>query len=267
MSLSEQQVDRYSRQLLLPNMSSQLQEKLLHSKVLIIGAGGLGCPAGLYLAAAGVGHIGIADHDTVDLSNLQRQILHKNSDIGIKKSLSAAESLSAINTDVNIKTYCLKVSAENILDLISDYDFIIDGSDNFETKFLINDACVMMNKPASFAGIHQFSAQILTYIPGYASYRCAFKEPPSLSLGNCSSNGILGSVAGVVGTIQATETLKHLLFPNDVVINSLLVVNLIKLRFKLVTIKPDTKYLNHEYLKSINQFKLNNIKNKEFSHV
>ena len=167
MALTNQQLERYSRHIILKGIGSRGQKKLLAAKVLIIGAGGLGAPAAMYLAAAGVGTIGIADADDVDLSNLQRQIIHSTGDVGKPKVQSAKETMQAINPDVNVVTHHTFVSAGNILDLIKDYDFILDGTDNFPAKFLINDACVLAEKPFSHAGIIRFQGQLMTYVPGH----------------------------------------------------------------------------------------------------
>ena len=163
---TNEQLERYSRHIILKEVGAKGQKKLLNAKVLIVGAGGLGAPAALYLAAAGVGTIGIADADVVDLSNLQRQVIHATADVGKEKVESAAETMRAINPDVDVKTYCQFITSENVLDLIDDYDFVLDGTDNFPTKFLLNDACVMAKKPLSHAGIIRFKGQLTTILPG-----------------------------------------------------------------------------------------------------
>ena len=166
MAFTDEQIERYSRHIILKEVGAKGQKKLLNAKVLIIGAGGLGAPAAMYLAAAGVGTIGIADADEVDLSNLQRQIIHTTQDVGKAKVLSAKETMEAINPDVKVNTYRTFIDSENIMDIIKDYDFVIDGTDNFPAKFLINDACVMAKKPFSHAGIIRFKGQLMTYVPG-----------------------------------------------------------------------------------------------------
>ena len=177
MAFTDEQLERYSRHIILKEVGAKGQKKLLNAKVLIIGAGGLGAPAAMYLAAAGVGTIGIADADEVDLSNLQRQIIHTTQDVGKAKVLSAKETMEAINPDVKVNTYRTFIDSENIMDIIKDYDFVIDGTDNFPAKFLINDACVMAKKPFSHAGIIRFKGQLMTYVPGQGScYRCVFKN-------------------------------------------------------------------------------------------
>ena len=179
MAFTNEQLERYSRHIILKEVGAKGQKKLLNASVLIIGAGGLGAPAAMYLAAAGVGTIGIVDADEVDLSNLQRQIIHSTADIGKAKVKSAKETIEAINPDVTVKTYREFVTSENVMELIKDYDFIIDGTDNFPAKFLINDACVMAGKPFSHAGIIRFKGQLMTYVPGEGPcYRCVFKNPP-----------------------------------------------------------------------------------------
>ena len=176
MAFTNEQLERYSRHIILKEVGAKGQKKLLNASVLIIGAGGLGAPAAMYLAAAGVGTIGIVDADEVDLSNLQRQIIHSTADIGKAKVKSAKETMEAINPDVTVKTYREFVTSENVMELIKDYDFIIDGTDNFPAKFLINDTCVMAGKPFSHAGIIRFKGQLMTYVPGEGPcYRCVFK--------------------------------------------------------------------------------------------
>ena len=175
---TEEQIQRYSRHILLQDVGVEGQEKILNAKVLIVGAGGLGAPVGLYLAAAGVGRIGIVDADVVDLSNLQRQVIHFTKDVGVPKVESAKEKMLAINPDVTVDTYHEFLDSSNALDIIKEYDFVVDGTDNFPVKFLINDACVMAGKPFSHGGILRFNGQTFTHLPGTACYRCMFKEPP-----------------------------------------------------------------------------------------
>ena len=206
--LSNEQLERYSRHIILKEVGAKGQKKLLNAKVLIIGAGGLGAPAAMYLAAAGVGTIGIADADEVDLSNLQRQIIHSTQDVGKAKVQSAKETMEAINPDVKVITYRTFVDSESIMDLIKDYDFIIDGTDNFPAKFLINDACVMAKKPFSHAGIIRFKGQLMTYVPGEGPcYRCVFKNPPPKdAVPTCKQAGVIGAMGGVIGSLQAMES-------------------------------------------------------------
>ena len=206
MDMRDDQIERYSRHIILADVGGEGQEKILNAKVLIIGAGGLGAPAALYLAAAGVGTIGIVDGDVVDLTNLQRQVIHFTADVGKAKVLSAKEKIFQLNPDVKVKVYQELAMAHNILELIADYDFIIDGTDNFSAKFLINDACVIGKKPFSHGGILRFDGQTITHTPGNACYRCIFKEPPPKNaVPTCSQAGVLGAIAGMLGTIQAAE--------------------------------------------------------------
>jgi molybdopterin/thiamine biosynthesis adenylyltransferase len=222
---SEEQIERYSRHIILKEVGGKGQKRLLDGKVLIIGAGALGSPAALYLAAAGVGVIGIADSDVVELSNLQRQIIHHSTDLGTPKVESAKRKMEAINPDVRVVTHQIWVGAENILEIIRDYDFVIDGTDNFATKFLINDACVMAGIPYSHAGVLHFIGQTLTVLPTQSPcYRCVFPEPPPPnSIPTCSQAGVLGVLPGVIGTIQATEAIKYLLGVGDLLTGRLLV--------------------------------------------
>jgi adenylyltransferase/sulfurtransferase len=231
--LNEQQIKRYSRQIILEEVGGAGQEKLLSSKVLIVGAGGLGAPAGLYLAAAGVGTIGIIDSDKVDLSNLQRQIIHHTGDIGTEKVDSAKAKIQAINPDVTVQTYQKRVTAENISEIIRQYDFVIDGTDNFPAKFLINDACYFEKKAFSHAGILRFDGQLITVLPGETTcYRCIFHSPPPAGVvPSCSEAGVLGVLAGVIGLLQATEAMKYLLGIGDLLTNALLVYNALEMRF------------------------------------
>lgn len=232
MDFTEEQLLRYSRQLILKQIGGNGQEKLFNARVLIIGAGGLGSPAAFYLAAAGIGTIGLVDSDKVDLSNLHRQILHFTKDVGTLKIDSAREKLSLLNPDVKINTYHTRVDSKNIKELIKDYDFIIDGSDNFPTKFLINDACVMMQKPFSFAGVLRFEGQTLTYLPGHTCYRCVFIEPPPAGVvPSCREAGVLGAVPGIIGAIQATEAMKYILGAGNLLTDVLLLFDALEMNF------------------------------------
>ena len=210
MPLSPSQHERYARQILLPEIGAKGQQRLLAARVLVIGAGGLGSPAALYLAAAGVGTLGVADHDAVELSNLQRQILHTTPDLGKPKALSACASLQALNPDVEVVPHCLRAQTDTIDALIAPYDFILDCTDNFAAKFLINDACVRLRKPFSHAGIQGFNGQLLTWVPGGGPcYRCVFPEPPPEA--EAGANGVVGALPGVIGSLQAMEALKYIL--------------------------------------------------------
>ncbi|MCD7937253.1 MAG: HesA/MoeB/ThiF family protein, partial [Tannerellaceae bacterium] len=223
---TEEQIERYSRHILLQDVGVEGQEKILKAKVLIIGAGGLGAPIALYLAAAGVGTIGIVDGDVVDLSNLQCQVIHFTPDVGRPKVESAAEKIKQINPDVHVVTYPEFFVASNALDMIRDYDFVIDGTDNFPVKFLINDACVLAGKPFSHGGILRFEGQTLTYVPGSACYRCLFNAPPPPNaVPTCSQAGVLGAIAGMLGTIQAAEALKYITGVGELLTDRLLTFN------------------------------------------
>lgn len=241
MEFTEEQIERYSRHIILKDVGVEGQFKILQAKVLIIGAGGLGAPAALYLGAAGVGTIGIVDNDVVDLTNLQRQVIHTTPDLNTPKVLSAKKTLNAMNPDVNVITYQMFVTSENIMDVIKEYDFVIDGTDNFPAKFLINDACVMAQKPFSHGGILRFDGQMLTVIPGEsACYRCVFlKPPPPDAVPSCSQAGVLGVVAGVLGTLQATEALKFILGKGDLLTNRLLAFNALDMEFRKITLKKN----------------------------
>lgn len=212
------------------------QQKLLSSMVLIIGAGGLGSPAALYLAAAGIGTIGIVDADKVELSNLHRQILHHTTDVGREKVKSAEAKMQAINPDVTIRTYNQRVKAGNIRQIITEYDFVIDASDNFATKFLINDACFFEKVSFSHAGVLRLDGQLITVLPGETTcYRCIFNTPPSADAVPPSSQaGLLGVLPGVIGTLQATEAIKYLLGIGNLLTETLLTYDLLKMEFRKV---------------------------------
>jgi len=233
---NEEQLERYSRHILLDDVGVEGQEKLLKAKVLIIGAGGLGSPAALYLAAAGVGTIGIVDSDVVEISNLQRQIAHFSQDVNTPKVDSAAAKMIAINPDVMVETYRKCLLAENIKEIIKGYDFIIDGTDNFPTKFLVNDACVLLSIPFSHGGILRFNGQTTTIIPGKtACYRCSFRNPPPPdAVPSCAQAGVLGAVAGMLGTIQAAEALKFITGAGELLTNSLLTFDARTMAFRKI---------------------------------
>ena len=241
MALTDEQLERYSRHIILKEIGAKGQKKLLNGSVLIIGAGGLGAPAALYLAAAGVGHIGIVDADEVDLSNLQRQVIHTTADIGKAKVKSAKESMEAINPDVKVSTYRMFVDSTNVRELIREYDFIIDGTDNFPAKFLINDACVLEKKPFSHAGIIRFQGQLMTYVPGEGPcYRCVFKNPPPKdAVPTCKQAGVIGAMAGTIGTLQAMEAIKYLIGKGDLLTGKLLTYDALKMEFRKINLKKD----------------------------
>ena len=210
--LTQQEIERYSRQIMIPDIGGKGQIRLRQGRVLVVGAGGLGCPAAFYLAAAGIGALGIVDSDRVELSNLQRQILHATEDVGRAKVDSAKDKLARLNPDVEVRAYPVRLTVENAAEIFASYDFVVDGSDNFETKFLVNDAAVRLGKPFSHAGIVRFQGQTMTVVPGKsACYRCIFQEPPAPGeIMNCQQAGVLGAVAGTIGSIQATEAIKYL---------------------------------------------------------
>lgn len=238
-----EQLERYSRHILLQDVGVEGQEKLLDAKVLIVGAGGLGAPVSLYLAAAGVGTVGIIDNDHVEISNLQRQIVHFTKDIGVDKVESAAEKMKAINPEVKVHTYKKFLCADNIKEIIRDYDFVVDGTDNFPTKFLVNDACVMENIPFSHGGILRFDGQTMTVVPNQsACYRCSFRQPPPPdAVPTCSQAGVLGAIAGMLGTIQAAEALKYITNVGELLTDCLLTFDAKTMNFRKVPLKrqPD----------------------------
>ena len=239
---SEDQIERYSRQIILPEVGGVGQKKLLNAKVLIIGCGGLGSPCAYYLASAGVGKIGLVDSDKVELNNLQRQILHFTKDIGVPKVKSAEEKLNAINPDIQLTTYQLRLTSNNIMDIIKEYDIVVDGSDNFPTRYLVNDACILVNKPFSHAGILRFDGQATTIIPHQGPcYRCIFPEPPPLGMvPSCQEAGILGVVAGILGMIQATEVIKYILGTGELLVGKLLVFNALEMNFRKLNIQRNS---------------------------
>lgn len=241
MAFSNEQLERYSRHIILKDVGVKGQRKLMAGKVLIVGAGGLGAPAALYLAAAGVGTIGIADADVVDLSNLQRQVIHTTPDLGKLKVESAAETMCAINPEVEVRTHHEFVSADNVLELIEPYDFVIDGTDNFPAKFLINDACVLAGKAFSHAGIIRFQGQLTTYVPGEGPcYRCIFKEPPPAdAVPTCRQAGVIGAMAGVIGSLQAMEAVKYLTGAGELLTGRLLTFDALTMEFRIIKVPRD----------------------------
>lgn len=244
MAFTNEQLERYSRHIILKEVGVKGQKKLLAAKVLIVGAGGLGAPAAMYLAAAGVGTIGIVDADVVDLSNLQRQIIHATADVGKPKVQSAAETMQAINPDVKVITHQMFVNADNVMDLIKDYDFILDGTDNFPAKFLINDACVMAKKPFCHAGIIRFKGQLMTWIPDadVPCYRCVFKDPPPKdAVPTCKQAGVIGAMAGVIGCLQALEAVKYIVGNGELLTGKLLTYNALTNDFHKIKLPPRGK--------------------------
>lgn len=232
---SEEELLRYSRHILLKDVGVEGQEKIRQGRVLVVGAGGLGAPVALYLAAAGVGTIGIVDGDVVDLSNLQRQIIHFTEDIGKSKVVSAQEKIKRINPNVHVIPYPTFLRADNAMDIVKEYDFIVDGTDNFPVKFLINDVCVMEGKPFSHGGILRFEGQTFTHLPGTACYRCLFGSPPPPdAVPTCSQAGVLGAIAGMLGTIQAAEVLKYLTGVGELLADKLLTFNAKTMDFRKI---------------------------------
>lgn len=238
MILSEQQAERYSRHFVLKEIGVKGQKKLLSSSVLVIGAGALGSAALMYLAAAGVGMLGIADYDRVELSNLQRQIIHRTKHEGMSKTESAAISVKEINPDVEVKLYSERITCENILEITEPYDFVIDATDRFETKFLINDACVLSKKAFSHAGAVRFEGQVMTYVPEKSPcLRCLLDGvPPAEQTVTCAQAGVLGAVTGIIGSIQAAEAVKYLLETGELLTGRVLMIDALTMRIRTVNI-------------------------------
>lgn len=236
--LSAEEVRRYDRQMILPEVGSEGQKKLKKSKVLIVGAGGLGSPVAVYLAGAGIGTIGIMDADVVNISNLQRQFIHNIKTENVNKAESVKMALEKLNDKIKVKIYPFALTADNAKEIIREYDFIIDAVDNFETKFLINDTCVLLEKPFCHAGILRFEGQVMTYVPGnYPCYRCVFEEIPEGSLvPNCSQAGIIGAVAGIIGSIQALEAIKYLLGIGELLTGKIFVLDGLSMRTRIVSV-------------------------------
>jgi len=236
--LTPEQVKRYSRHIIMNQVGSRGQRKLLDAKVLIVGAGGLGSPAALYLALAGVGTIGIVDFDVVDMSNLQRQMLHQTNDVGKRKVVSAKESLNAFNPDVNVVLHEVWLTSENAMDIIPQYDLVINGADNFPSRYLVNDACYLAGKPLVDGSILLFDGQATVFIPGQGCYRCLFPSPPPPGMvPNCAEAGVLGALTGLVGSIQATETLKLLLDIGTSLTSRLVLIDALAMDFREVRMK------------------------------
>jgi molybdopterin/thiamine biosynthesis adenylyltransferase len=248
MTLTPEEIARYKRHLVLKDVGGQGQQKLKAARVLVIGAGGLGSPVTLYLAAAGVGTIGIVDDDTVSLSNLQRQIIHETAQVGALKVDSARDMVGRINPHVTVETHETRITAENALDLIGRYDLVIDGSDNFATRYLVSDACYLAKRPLVFGALGLFDGYITTFKPHekrpdgtpWPTYRCIFPEaPPPGTVANCAEVGILGAVAGVVGTLLATETLKEILGIGETLAGRLMIYDALGSRFEQVKVAWD----------------------------
>ena len=242
-TLSAEQKNRYSRHLLVPEIGEAGQTKLLESKVLLVGAGGLGSPAGLYLAAAGVGTIGIVDSDTVDLTNLQRQVLHTTASVGKPKTESAETTIRALNPDVKVVRHDIRLEAANVMDVITPYDVILDGCDNFPTKYLVNDAAVLAGKTNVYGSIFRFDGQASTFVPGKGPcYRCLYPEPtPTEMAPSCDEAGVLGVLPGVIGLIQATEAIKALLGKGELLMGRLLTYDALAMTFRQFKVRRDPK--------------------------
>jgi len=240
-AMGPEQIQRYSRHFLLDEVGEKGQRKLLRSKVLLIGAGGLGSPTALYLAAAGVGTIGLMDADVVDVSNLQRQVLHTTADVGKPKVESGARALTALNPDVNVIRLPERITVDNALDIVSEYDVIVDGSDNFGTRYLVNDACYLAGKPHVHGSIFQFEGMASVFAPNRGPcYRCIYPSPPPAGLvPPCAEAGVLGVLPGIVGVVQATETVKLLLGIGDPLIGRLLTYDALGMRFREVKLRRD----------------------------
>ncbi|MBU1026680.1 MAG: molybdopterin-synthase adenylyltransferase MoeB [Candidatus Margulisbacteria bacterium] len=236
-------MQRYSRQIILPEIGEKGQEKLLNAKVLVVGLGGLGSPVAVYLAGAGVGTLGLLDSDAVELSNLNRQVIFSTEDIGKKKAAAAAQRLKRLNPDIKINEYVLRLGQDNIRGIISDYDIVVDCSDNFPTRYLANDACVLAKKPLVHGAIYQFEGQVTVIKPGQGPcYRCLFAEPPPPgSIPSCQEAGALGAIAGIIGMIQATEAIKLILGVGQPLIGKLLVFNALEMSFRKVDIPQNKK--------------------------
>jgi molybdopterin/thiamine biosynthesis adenylyltransferase len=238
MEFTEDQILRYSRHIILPEVGGDGQERLLNAKVVLVGAGGLGSPVGYYLAAAGVGTIGVIDNDRVEMSNLQRQIAHNTKRLGVLKADSAKETYETLNNDVKVVTHKERLTSLNIKDIIKDYDIVVDGSDNFPTRYLVNDACVMLKKTLISAAVFRFEGQVMSIYPGDGPcYRCLFEVPPPAGMvPSCQEAGILGVVTGVIGTLQATEVVKAILGIGVPLKGRLLLWNALDMDFRTVKV-------------------------------
>jgi molybdopterin/thiamine biosynthesis adenylyltransferase/rhodanese-related sulfurtransferase len=241
--LSAEQKERYSRHLLIPEVGSEGQQKLLESKVLLIGAGGLGSPAALYLAAAGVGTLGIVDDDEVDLTNLQRQVIHNTERIGRPKVESARETIEALNPDVEVRPYKTRLNQDNVLDLIREYDLIVDGADNFPTRYLLNDAAVRERKPVVHASILGFDGQLTVFVPYEGPcYRCLYPQPPPADLApSCGANGVLGVLPGIMGLLQANEAIKLIIGQGEPMVGRLLLFEALTTHFTELKVRRDAE--------------------------
>lgn len=240
-SLSAEQIKRYSRHIMLPEVGEVGQGKLLDAKVLFLGAGGLGCPSALYLAAAGVGTMGLVDDDVVDESNLQRQVLHNMERLGMPKVESARKTLESLNPDVKVIGHQTRLSSENVLDVIANYDLIVDGADNFPTRYLLNDAALKLGKPVIHASIFRFEGQVTTFLPHDGPcYRCLYPDPPPPGLApSCQEAGVLGVLPGIIGTLQATEAIKVILGIGKTLSGRLLLFDALGTKFRTLKLRRD----------------------------
>jgi sulfur-carrier protein adenylyltransferase/sulfurtransferase len=240
-SLSNEEILRYSRHLIMPEVGMEGQLKLKDAKVLLIGTGGLGAPLGLYLAAAGVGRLGLVDFDVVDFTNLQRQVTFGSSDVGRPKSEAARERLSNLNPDIHIESFETKLTSENALDLFEDFDIIVDGTDNFPTRYLVNDACILLGKPNVYGSIFRFEGQVTVFgMPAGPCYRCLYAEPPPPGLvPSCAEGGVLGVLPGIVGSIQAMETIKLLLGRGESLVGRLLLFDALGMKFRELKLRKN----------------------------
>jgi adenylyltransferase/sulfurtransferase len=239
-TLSLDQIRRYQRQIIMPEVGSVGQRKLMDASVLLIGAGGLGSPAALYLAAAGVGTLGLVDFDVVDISNLHRQLLHGHGDLGRPKVDSAADRLHEVNPDVRVLGFNTPISSENALDMIGQFDIVVNGSDNFPTRYLVNDACYFLRRPLVDGGIFRFEGQATVYMPGKGCYRCLYPAPPPPgAVPSCAEAGVLGVLPGVIGSIQAVETIKLILDEGTTLVNRLLLFDSLAMEFREVRLRRD----------------------------
>ncbi|HAX46682.1 MAG TPA: molybdopterin-synthase adenylyltransferase MoeB [Nitrospinaceae bacterium] len=240
---TDEQIERYSRHIILPEVGGAGQQKMLEARVLLLGAGGLGSPAAYYLAAAGIGNLGIVDFDTVDLSNLQRQIIHSTERIGMLKTESAKKTIQALNPDVKVTLYNEKLDSGNIIKLLENYDYVVDGSDNFPTRYLVNDACVMKNKTLIHGSIYRFEGQVTVFKSDEGPcYRCLYPEPPPPGMvPNCQEGGVLGVLAGVIGNLQVVETLKLILGIGKPLIGKLLIYDALNTEFRNLKLRKDPK--------------------------
>jgi len=239
-TLSFDQIRRYQRQIIMPEVGSVGQRKLLEARVLLIGAGGLGSPAALYLAAAGVGTLGVVDFDVVDISNLHRQLLHGHKDLGRPKVESAADRLQDVNPDVRVVGFNAPITSENALEIIEQFDIVVNGSDNFPARYLVNDACYFLRKPLVDGGIFRFEGQATVYLPGKGCYRCLYPAPPPPgAVPSCAEAGVLGVLPGVIGSIQAVETIKLILDQGSTLVNRLLLFDSLAMEFREVRLRRD----------------------------